>query len=246
MTDNHEVLGVIPARYGSTRFPGKPLAKILGRPMIEWVVEAVSSAEEIDEVIVATDDERISDAVESFGGSAEMTPEDCPSGSDRVAHVLERHDSEYVVNIQGDEPLIDGEDLDRGIINAIEEGADVGSFMAPCPPENRDNPDRVKVVTDRKNRALYFSRSPVPYDREDTNQFFQHIGIYIYRSDYLLTYRDRDPTPLERAESLEQLRVLEHGDTIQMTELDEPTVGVDRPEDVEKVEDILRDRGYEG
>lgn len=238
-----DVLGVIPARYGSSRFPGKPLADILGRPMIQWVVEASARADTIDRVVVATDDERILEAVEGFGGEAVMTPTDCPSGSDRVARVVEDFDAEFVVNIQGDEPLIRGTDLDRGIRNTIKDGrAPVGSFMAPCPPEEHDDEDCVKVVVDRDGRALYFSRSPIPFEREPASAIYQHIGIYIYRTDYLLTYRDRSPTPLEQTESLEQLRVLEHGDTIRMTELDEPTIGVDRPADVERVEQRLRER----
>jgi 3-deoxy-manno-octulosonate cytidylyltransferase (CMP-KDO synthetase) len=238
-----EVLGVIPARYDSSRFPGKPLAEILGRPMVQWVVEAAEQAETIDRVIVATDDERIADAVDAFGGTYRMTPRDCPSGSDRVARVAEEVESDYVVNIQGDEPLIRGAQLDRGIENTVgDEEAVVGSFMASCPEDELDNPDCVKVVVDRDGRALYFSRASIPHPRNEPETVYQHIGIYIYRSDYLLTYRDWEPTPLERTESLEQLRVLEHGDTIRMTELEEATVGVDRPEDVERVESILRDR----
>lgn len=211
--------------------------------MIQWVVGAASRADTIDRVVVATDDERILETVGGFGGEAVMTPEDCPSGSDRVARVVEERDTDFVVNIQGDEPLIQAEDLDRGIQNTIEDGdAPVGSFMAPCPPEEKDDEDCVKVVVDRDGRALYFSRSPIPFEREPASAIYQHIGIYIYRTDYLLTYRDRSPTPLEQTESLEQLRVLEHGDTIRMTQLDEATIGVDRPEDIQRVEQRLRQR----
>lgn len=240
---NPTVLGVIPARYGSRRFPGKPLADILGRPMIEWVREAATEAESLDRVIVATDDQRIYDTVESAGGEARMTSEDCASGSDRVAEVLEEETSDYVVNIQGDEPLIRGEDLDRGIEKICSNSEiPVASFMAPCPDDEVDNNDVVKVVVDNQDRALYFSRSPIPYNRDQEPDYFQHVGIYIYRSDYLTAYRGWERTPLERAESLEQLRVLEHGDSIVMSRLSQPTIGVDRPEDIAPVEARLRQR----
>lgn len=236
----NSVLGVIPARYGSTRFPGKPLASILGKPMIEWVWQSSSRAQLLDRVLVATDDERILETVEKFGGEAIMTSSNCASGSDRVAEVIERVDCDYVVNIQGDEPLIEGSDLDRGIKRMLDSPEiPVGSFMAECPSDHVQDPDVAKVVVDQHSRALYFSRSPIPFLRDDSTTIFQHIGIYIYQSDYLKTFQSRAQTPLEQSESLEQLRVLEHGNSILMTELPEPTVGVDRPQDIEVVEEKL-------
>ncbi len=244
MSRSGRVLGVIPARYGSTRFPGKPLAEILGRPMIEWVVEGVQESDRIDEVLVATDHQEIFEVVETKEAEPVMTSSDLASGSDRVAAAVENWDAELVVNVQGDEPLIDGETLDRGI-RAMQENpeASMGSFMAPLQEDLAKNPDVVKVVVDRNNFALYFSRSPLPYGRGVDPDRYQHVGIYLFRRDFLLEYSGMEPTPLEEAEGLEQLRALENGNEITMVEVDEPTVGVDRPEDIEVVEQILRRRG---
>ncbi len=238
------VLAVIPARHGSTRYPGKPLASILGRPMIEWVVEGVNRSERIDRILVATDDRRIYQSVQGTDATPVMTSPDHESGSDRVAEVARDRECEILVNVQGDEPLVRGRELDRGVDTLIDQpGVPVASFYAHCPPGERENPDAAKVVVDRRQRALYFSRSPIPFDRGGDATYHQHVGIYVFRRDYLLRFQRRDPTPLERAERLEQLRILEHGDPIQMVPLEEPTIGVDRPGDVERVEEKLRERG---
>lgn len=236
--DSKTVLAVIPARYGSTRFPGKPLAEIHGQSMIRWVVNGVKQAETIDEIVVATDDERIYDEVESTTATAEMTSSDIASGSDRVAVVVKDRTADLVVNVQGDHPLVTGEMLDRGVreLNQAPE-APMVSLMTPLNQESIENPDVVKVVVDQSNRALYFSRSPIPYQKGEVPQLYEHVGIYFFQRDFLLDYQSLDPTPLERSERLEQLRVLEHGETIRMVEIDEFTGRVDRPEDIEKVEE---------
>lgn len=240
--NNNRVVAIIPARYASQRFPGKPIAEIHNRPLIEWVVDKADSARSIEQVIVATDDERIMEVVQNTSARGVMTSSDHRSGSDRIAAVAEQIEAEIVVNVQGDEPLIKPENLDRGVekIKSNPE-APVVTFKAPCPGDEIDDPDVVKVVTDGQERALYFSRSPLPYRRQASPVVYQHVGIYIYRQDYLLEYTNRKPTPLEEAESLEQLRILENGDDILLVEIEEPTVGVDRPGDIEKVEDKLRD-----
>jgi 3-deoxy-manno-octulosonate cytidylyltransferase (CMP-KDO synthetase) len=246
MSGSDRVLGVIPARYDSTRFPGKPLAEILGRPMIEWVVEGVRESERIDDILVATDHNKIFETVEETEAEAVMTRSDHSSGSDRVAAAVADREAELIVNIQGDEPLIDGSTLDRGVRSMQENPeAAMGSFMAPLNDEEAEDPDVVKVVVDRNQFALYFSRSPVPYSRDTSPERYQHVGIYLFRREFLLEYSQMDPTPLEQAEGLEQLRALENGRKITMVEIDEPTVGVDRPEDVGTVEEILRQRGHE-
>ncbi len=236
-----EVLGVIPARYGSTRFPGKPLAEIKGRPMIYWVIEAAEQAAEIDQVVVATDDERILEAVKSTPARGQMTSADHTSGSDRVAEVAADSDAEIIVNVQGDEPLIKGEQLDRGVRGLKQNhGLPVATFKAPCPESEYDDHDVVKVVTRSDGRALYFSRSLVPFPRgEIKHEVYKHIGIYLYRRSALLDFVSNSPSQLEKIESLEQLRLLENGQEILVIDLPEPTLGVDRPDDIPPVEERL-------
>jgi len=244
MTEDCRAVAIIPARYGSKRFPGKPLAEVGGRPLIHHVVKRAGEAEKIEQVIVATDDERIMSAVEETSARGVMTSSAHSSGSDRIAAVARNIEADIVVNLQGDEPLIKGEDLDRGIQRMIDNPAQpVVTYRAPCPAKEVKNPDVVKVVADKFDRALYFSRSRLPYCREENVPIYQHVGIYIYRHSYLLKYTSRAPTPLEKAESLEQLRVLENGDGILLVDLEKPTVGIDRPEDVGKVEKIIADYG---
>jgi 3-deoxy-manno-octulosonate cytidylyltransferase (CMP-KDO synthetase) len=236
-----KVIGIIPARYESTRFPGKPLAKIHDRPMIQWVVEAAGSARQIDEIYVATDDKRIAEAAKNTAARAVMTPSDIASGSDRVAVVARQKEADIIINIQGDEPLISGEDLDRGV-RALRRNKDlsVASFRAPCPEEDFENPDVVKVVSDAQNHSLYFSRSPVPFLRGEKTDVYQHVGIYIYRREALFSFLRMKSTALEKAEKLEQLRLLENGRQILLVDLKEATVGVDRPEDIIEVEKRLQ------
>jgi len=237
------VLGVIPARYGSTRFPGKPLAPILGRPMIQWVYEGARTATRLHRLIVATDDERILAAVRGFGAEAIMTSPDCPSGTDRAGQVAEQIPAAIIVNIQGDEPLLRGAALDA-LIQALETSdAPMASLMARAadPAVFRD-PGVVKVVVSHDGDALYFSRSPVPSSYSD--YFYRHIGIYAYRRDFLRRFRSWPPSRLEKAERLEQLRALENGAHIRMVEADVPALSVDNPDDIIKVEDFLRKHGH--
>lgn len=247
MSTDSRVIAVIPARYESSRFPGKPLADILDRPMIEWVIDGVGESELIDEILVATDDDRIFETVEDTPARPVMTSGDISSGSDRVAVAVEHEDADLVLNVQGDEPLVRGEMLDKGIRAMREDGeVEMGTFMTPATEKQRKNPDDVKVVVDRRNRALYFSRSPIPFQRNNGVRSQLHLGIYLYRRKFLLEYSSMEPTPLEQTEKLEQLRALENGASITVVPVDVETIGVDRPEDVHRVEDRLLDRFNNG
>lgn len=233
-------IGVIPVRYGSTRFPGKPLAPILGRPMVQWVYEGAARASRLDRVIVATDDERIFDAARGFGAEAEMTSAACESGTDRVAEVAARTDADVIINIQGDEPLIEGAMLDP-LVEAVEAGAAMASLMIrETDPALLADPNVVKVVVDRSGEALYFSRAALRSDISD--YFYRHIGIYAFRREVLLGWRDLPPSRLERAERLEQLRALDAGLRIRMVETRIATLSVDAPADIIKVENLLQRR----
>ena len=246
------VVAIIPARYASTRFPGKPLAIIAEKPMIRWVYEGVQKASRVDQVIVATDDERILEAVRDFGGEAVMTSGMHPSGTDRIAEAAQGFDSDIVVNVQGDEPLIRGDVIDA-CIQPLQEGAKE-PVVTPCVRIRKltdlHNPDVVKVVKNPAGRALYFSRSPIPFDRDrelhedDLAQisFWKHLGLYAYRRDFLLQYSRMEQTPLEKREKLEQLRILENGYAIQVVETDYDPIGVDSPEDLEKIRDLFDEK----
>ena len=232
---------VIPARFQSTRFPGKPLAPILGKPMLQWVYEGVGGARVLDRVIIATDDRRIQEAAVGFGAEVRMTSSAHVSGTERVAEVAESLDEDIIVNVQGDEPLITASAVERLVSGISSSGLPMASLMARVDDLGLlTDPHVVKVVTDETGRALYFSRSPLPYQAADF--FYQHIGIYAYRRDYLLALARTGPTRLEIQERLEQLRALEHGDGIQMVEIDRPTLSVDTPQDIIKVESVLRNR----
>lgn len=252
-----KISAVIPARYGSTRFVGKPLADILGKPMIQYVYEGVCQSKLIDEVIVATDDQRIMEAVKSFGGKAVMTSPTHFTGTDRVAEVAKKLKSEIIVNVQGDEPLIKGEFIDKAIRPLLTDDTLQLSTLMTRIEEVRDwlNPHIVKVVADQKNFALYFSRSPIPFPRDlqigrlESNPFgtnrplpkrvFKHIGVYVFRRKFLLQFSKMKPTPLEKLEKLEQLRALENGHSIKVTPVDYEPLCVDTPEDIQKVEAFL-------
>ncbi len=246
------IVALIPARFASTRFPGKPLADILGKPMIQHVYERTIRSTLVDDVIVATDDERIAAVVRGFGARVEMTRSDHPSGTDRLAEVAQRLDAEIIVNVQGDEPLIAPEMIDEAVAPlASDASIPMGTLKSPlvC-AEDYANPNVVKVVTDRDGFALYFSRSPLPYVRNDQGLDFgeivrrfapaRHIGLYVYRRDFLLDYARLQPTALELAEQLEQLRALEHGYRIRVVETSRSSLGVDVPEDLKAVERVLR------
>ena len=235
------VLCVIPARYASTRLPGKPLKDIAGKPMVVRVYERASQAQRVAETIVATDDARIVQAVEQAGGKAMLTRADHPTGTDRLAEVAAAHpEAELIINVQGDEPLIEPALIDA-LAAAFDDDAELQ--MATVKTEITDaaeqqNPNNVKVVTDKNGYALYFSRSLLPYPRHTGTPVYKHIGIYAYKRDFLLQYAKMATTPLEQAESLEQLRALENGYRIKVIETQAHFVGVDTEEDLERVRAI--------
>ena len=239
-------LCVIPARYASTRLPGKPLADICGKPMICRVLERASRAQKPEKVIVATDDERIYDVVRAEGGEAILTRADHPTGTDRLAEVAEAYpEVDLIVNVQGDEPLIEPSVIDDLIAPfEMDENLPMATVMVRMDDAAEQlNPNNVKVIVDKLGYALYFSRSLVPYPRAAAAPVYKHIGIYAYRRDFLLRYARLEPTPLERAESLEQLRALENGYGIRVLETDCRFVGVDTPEDLALVNKIYREQG---
>ncbi|MCV9884488.1 3-deoxy-manno-octulosonate cytidylyltransferase [Metabacillus halosaccharovorans] len=235
------VVAVIPARHGSTRFPGKPLANILGKPMIQHVYERAKLAKQIDNVVVATDHHEIYDVVESFGGKAIITRTDHESGSDRIAEVAEKVEGDIYLNIQGDEPLIRFE-LINEIVALAKENQDCVITAKTKILDINDvmNPNVVKVVSGRDNNALYFSRSSIPYNRSNVNiTYYKHLGIYCYPKKILMEYVNLPKSKLEEVEMLEQLRLLENGYSIKVIETSYDALGVDTPEDIQKVEKIL-------
>ena len=247
------ILAVIPARYGATRFPGKPLASLHGKPMVQHVYEQVAKAKQVDEVIVATDDDRIIDAIERAGGAAMLTSATARSGTERVAEVARARSASVIINVQGDEPLIHPEMVDQ-LAEFLERHAAVpmASLMTPLRDQaDRANPNVVKVVVDRDGFALYFSRAAIPFERANAptrqraNSCFKHIGIYGYQRHFLLQFPSLEPTPLEQLESLEQLRALEHGFRIKLLETPHDTIGVDTPEDAARVERVLASGHHE-
>ncbi len=236
---------IIPARYGSTRFPGKPLFPIQEKPLIQWVYERALQIPGADAVLVATDDQRIADVVVGFGGQAVITPNTFTSGTERVAWVARDIEADVVVNLQGDEPLVDVEGVVRAV-GAVTEHPDVPVATLGCPLREEavwQDPNVVKVVTDRHHRALLFSRSPLPFFRDESfyplNGVYQHIGVYVFQTHFLKTYVTLPPSPLETVEKLEQLRILWHGYTIKVIPVAMCTPGVDTPEDVQKMEEML-------
>lgn len=242
---------IIPARYGSTRFPGKPLALINGFPMIQHVCQRVANATMVDRVIVATDDERVAAVVDSFGGEVMLTRADHPTGTDRLAEVAEKIESELIVNVQGDEPLIDPRMVDQAIAPLVKNQQIQMGTLASKITQIGDfhNPNVVKVVKDQSGFALYFSRAPIPWPRDlDSEQlekvlpqpsFLRHIGLYVYRRELLLDYPSWPKTPLENLESLEQLRALERGIRLYVAETEFSCHGVDTPEDLKRVSQLM-------
>jgi 3-deoxy-manno-octulosonate cytidylyltransferase (CMP-KDO synthetase) len=228
-----DVVAIIPARYGSTRLPGKPLLSDTGRPLIQHVVEAASRATRLDRIIVATDDLRIAEAVRDFGGEAALTRRDHPSGTDRVAEVAATlPQAGIVVNLQGDEPEIAGATLDH-LVELLQSDPTVPMATLATPIRDEQtyrDPSCVKVVRDRNGRALYFSRAPIPHQRDGGSRpagALLHLGLYAYRRDWLLQLAKLPPSPLEQCEKLEQLRVLEQGVPIAVGVVEEPSVGID-------------------
>ena len=244
--------GIIPSRFGSSRFPGKPLAILAGKPLVAWVVEAVRRAKSLDEVFVATDDERIVAAVEQHGGKAVMTPSELPSGTDRIACAARSFlggdfaDDDILVNIQGDEPLIDPALVDS-LAGRLKDDAKWDMATAVTPIRSAADfaaKTVVKVVLDRDDGALYFSRAPIPCDRDHepdlaSGLFVRHLGIYAYRGEFLRRYVAEPPCVLEKTEKLEQLRALWMGAKIAVVRTEDEGVGVDTPEDAARVEKLL-------
>lgn len=234
------VVGAIPARYASTRLPGKPLRTIAGKTLIEHVYRRAEAAAELDRVVVLTDDERIGQAVSDFGGRYELTPGDCASGTDRIAFAARRWEAAAVVNIQGDEPLIDPAAINRLAIHLKEQTDGMVTLAAPADERDLQDPNVVKVVTDLGDRALYFSRAQIPFCRSGSvARSWKHIGIYGYKRETLLRLADLPPSPLEQHESLEQLRALENGIEIRVLRIERAWRGVDTMRDLEEVEALL-------
>ena len=255
MPTDKKVLVVIPARWGSTRFPGKPLVKILGKPMVQWVLEQTKKAKLVSDVIVATDDHRIYDVVHSLSGKAIMTSSDHQSGTDRIVEVANKIECDIVVNVQGDEPLIPPENIDLVIKTLLmSPDSPVSTLMIAINSRSEMiDPNICKVVFDNKGRALYFTRAPIPYNRDsivDDTHFikgdanpkilgYKHIGIYGYAKSFLLKFSKLKVSRLEKLEKLEQLRFLDNGYSIRVVETNQNSIGVDRPEDLNKIENLL-------
>jgi len=240
------VVVVIPARYGSTRLPGKPLVALAGKPMIQRVYERVKLARQVDRVIVATDDERIRKAVEDFGGEARMTRTDHRTGTERVAEVAAHEAGKVFVNVQGDEPLLDPVAVDTAVSSLLEEpGAAIATVVTPIKaPADIMDPNVVKTVLDFDGNALYFSRAPIPWVRDTSSKILvrhlKHLGLYVFQREALLEYPTLPQGELERIEQLEQLRWLENGWRIRVAEVQHDAVSVDVPEDVARVEKLLQ------
>jgi 3-deoxy-manno-octulosonate cytidylyltransferase (CMP-KDO synthetase) len=237
-----KILGVIPARYASSRFPGKALATIGSKTMLQHVYERASQSRYLTSVIIATDDDRIFDAARRFGGRVRMTRPDHASGTDRVAEVASAETCDIVVNIQGDEPLIDPDAIDAAILPMAHDSEIQMATLKKriVDPDEITNPNVVKVITDRNDDAIYFSRAPIPHYRDGMHGVhFKHIGLYLYQRDFLLGYSTLPVGPLEEAERLEQLRALENGLRIRVVETDYESLGVDTPRDLERVAELF-------
>ncbi len=247
MSETHNVIGVIPARYASTRLAHKLTRKLLGKPLLQWTWESASKAHSLDKVLVACDDSRLKEMVEGFGGEAVLTSVDHTSGTDRVAEAVSEIDTKVVINIQADEPL-----MHPSVINALaqtmlaDEKLVMGSARNKIDDKKEiNNPNAVKVVCDKDEYALYFSRFPLPYyrDQEDEKIYYKHLGIYAYTKDFLYEFKSLPSSYLEQAEKLEQLRALEAGYKIKVIETQFNSWGVDTKEDLQHVEKILAQRG---
>ena len=240
-------VAIIPARYGSTRFPAKPLALIAGRPMIQWTYESTCKCGDFAEVLVATDDQRIYDAVAGFGGRAVMTSVECRTGTDRIWEAVQGVEADLIVNVQGDEPLIPATVLHQLVAQMRESGADMGTVAVPFGISGRDpsDPNAVKVVVDARNLALYFSRSLIPFPRVggEPCEPLLHWGLYAYTRSFLAQFVSWPTGRLEACEKLEQLRALENGAKICVLTTTERTADVDVPEDIARVEELLRKLG---
>ena len=234
---------IIPARFGSTRLPGKPLLKVNNKPIIQWVYERACQSKLASKVIVATDNEEISNAVLAFGGTVEITSSEHQSGSDRIAEIVKRNPNiEYIVNVQGDEPLISPESIDLAIEALTSDNqADIATLIRKIDDrEELTNPNTVKVVFDNNNYALYFSRSPIPYERNlNETDLYAHIGLYSYKRESLLKMTGLTQSSLEKAESLEQLRALQNGMRIKTVIVDYKPIGIDTGDDLKKFQALM-------
>jgi 3-deoxy-manno-octulosonate cytidylyltransferase (CMP-KDO synthetase) len=242
-----DVIGVIPARYESSRFPGKVLANISGQTMLQWIWEGAKKAHLLQDLIIATDDERVIRAIETFGGKAVLTSKDHLSGTDRICEIVNPLDVKIVINIQGDEPLVEPDMIDDLASLLIEDPSIQIATLKHRIEDSAElnDPNIVKVVTDKDGFALYFSRSFIPYFSEPqrtTHNVYKHIGMYAYTKDFLFTFANLLPSSLEKAESLEQLRVLEHGYKIKVIETRHDSISVDTPRDLEKVKEKLTEK----
>ncbi|MBL7067224.1 MAG: 3-deoxy-manno-octulosonate cytidylyltransferase [Candidatus Marinimicrobia bacterium] len=238
--------GIIPARYQSARLPGKPLVRIDGKPLIQHVYENALKCNSLDSLIVATDDERILNVVQQFGGEAVMTPSGLSSGTDRCAFVARSMDVDIVVNIQGDEPFLDASTINQAVdlLKHNPEMQVVTAARAGIRNEELENPNIVKVLIDKHQNAMYFSRRNIPYIRSkghlQSHPALAHIGLYVFRKSYLLQFVNMPPSTLEQLEQLEQLRILENGDRIHVVLTNKLSMGIDTPEDVKQAERILK------
>jgi len=237
---------IIPARYGSSRLEGKPLIKVAGKSIIQWVYEKAQQSKLADMIIVATDDRRIFDEVKSFGGEVEMTSANHKCGSDRIMEVVSRHaEIGYICNLQGDEPLIEPASIDEVIKNVKEDNkADISTLIRELTEQSEiNNPNLVKCVTDKNGFALYFSRSKIPFERNiGIAKFYGHLGIYGYKRTALVAMTRLEQTPLEMAESLEQLRALENGMRVKTSVVDFVPVGIDTKDDLDKFRQIVEEK----
>ena len=241
---DRKVLGVIPARLGSTRLPRKVLREIAGRPMVEWVWRAAVASGQMDEVVVATDSGEVEEACRRRGIPVAMTSPACASGSDRVHEVSRQIEAEIYVNIQGDEPLLTPQHFAPLLELFSRPEVEVSTISVPCPVDDIGNPNAVKVVAAADGRALYFSRSTIPYDRDKISftGYRKHLGLYAYRKPALEQFASLAPSPLEQIERLEQLRLLENGISIYVGQAEGDTIGVDTEEDLQRVDQILHGR----
>lgn len=248
--ESKKVYAIIPARFASTRLPGKPLVDLLGKSMIRRVYEQVEKAKLVDEIIVATDDIRIEKAVNGFNGTVVMTPENIQSGSDRIAYVAKNlDDAEIIINVQGDEPLLSPEMVDEAVLPLLQDDSIEVATLVKVITDEKDlkNPNIPKVVIDEEGYGVYFSRSPIPYFRATENHdewlkshtYYKHIGLYVFRKNFLLMFTSWRESLLERAEKLEQLRIIENGYRIKAVITKYDSISVDTPEDVERVKQIL-------
>lgn len=244
-----KIVGVIPARIGSTRFPEKLLAPLQGIPLIQWTIEGAKQSQLLQNLIVATDDARIRQAAEACGVQVVMTPSDLPSGSDRIFAAVQNHPCDVVVNIQGDEPLVTGDLIDRlAEVFSLDPHLDMATLAHPISDEELANPNAVKVVLNHKDEALYFSRYAIPYSRNNAQHLgtregaMKHIGMYAYTKKFLKSFCEAPPALIEKAESLEQLRALYLGAKIKVVRVESASLGVDTAEDLARLETLLSQR----